>query len=322
MKGKIRLAKWLWMLLFFVGFGGVSPAQNPVEIQEWYRDGANFFREGKFEQAGIAFATSYDLYPNQRAALMAARSYAAAGDTSRMVQFLKQAMEQGRYVFDQPEFEPFVKFASFQKILKEANLRLEYMRAEVPEPRFLLPYDYEPSKSYPLVIFLPGHGAGANLFEPGYLEACNEHQFIWMVVRGSVILGEEAFSWEGNDGEIKRIHKDLMAAREKYKIAEDSVFIFGYDVGGTAAWQYLKTYPETVSGLGQTQFEMPSAALIRGLQEPPKVFVIPAYGMGEDYQQAFQAEMQQFEAAKLPFRVGEPVSFFRNLDEMLRWFLK
>jgi predicted esterase len=309
---------------WFCGLAAPLHAQpDGATFQRMYQEGSQAFAQGYFLEAGKDFAAAFQAMPNHHAALMAARSFAAAHDTTQMLQWVGETIQQGRYRLNQPEFDPFRQIPAFQKWEAEAKTQMEWLSAERPEPNYYTPYDFDPQKSYPLVVYLHGYGSDANLYEPGYLEACNAHGFIWVAVRGMEVLGRDAFSWNGQLEESKIIRAAIEKAQSRYSIDPSRIFIFGYDVGGSAAWKFQEDFPGILAGIGITDYDMPNPQLlVKQKERDTRVFVMT----NEQTQSAYRHNLGQLnqycKQQKIPFQIGSTDDFFPSLDEMLTWFLQ
>lgn len=292
-------------------------------FQRMYQKGSEAFAQGYFAEAGKSFSNAFEAMPNHHASLMAARSYAAAHDTTQMLQWIRETIQQGRYRLNQPEFDPFRQLQAFQELETEARTQLAWLSAERPEPNYYTPYDFDPQKTYPLVVYLHGYGSDANMYEPGYLEACNAHGFIWVAVRGLDVLGRDAFSWQGGVDESKIIRTAIEKAQGRYPIDPARIFIFGYDVGGTAAWQFQEDFPGIAAGIGITDYDMPNPQLLaKQKQRDTRIFVMTNERTQEAYHHNIGQLAQYCKQQKIPFRTSTSDQFFPSLDEMLTWFLQ
>lgn len=103
-----------------------------------------------------------------------------------------------------------------------------------------LPPDFDPGRTYPLVVFLHGAGGEPKPILPYMVRFFEEPSAILAGTRGRSLR-----DWFENASE-----RDLFDMIEQLKSAYriDKVLLFGHSMGGTAAWRLALNYPDRFSG--------------------------------------------------------------------------
>ncbi len=132
------------------------------------------------------------------------------------------------------------------------------------------PVHYEPKYGYPLLVWL--HGPGNNerqLVRVMPLVSMQNH--VAVAPRGLRVAGAggvaEVLGWPRDPDHIQaaeqRVWDSIEAARRKFHVAGDRVFLAGFDCGGTMAFRIALNHPDRFAGVislggafpsGQTPF--------------------------------------------------------------------
>ncbi|MGL5095452.1 MAG: hypothetical protein ACRDD1_07685, partial [Planctomycetia bacterium] len=109
-----------------------------------------------------------------------------------------------------------------------------------------LPPDYDPYRAYPTVVTLAG------LLQPP-LEQC-EWWRADAAAWGFIVVAPEwradvGRGYEFSDDEHARILAAVAAARKRFAVDADRVFLHGHDIGGVAAWDVGMAHPDEWAGL-------------------------------------------------------------------------
>lgn len=318
-----RIQLLILLGIFLLTGAGLHAQVDGATFQRKYQEGTVAFTQGLYNKAGQAFAEAFKAMPSHHASLMAARSFAAASDTSQTLHWIRETIAQGRYRLDQPEFDPYRQHPGFKALASEAQSQLDWLSAERPEPNYYTPYDYDPEKKYPLFVYLHGYGSDGVVYEPAFLEACNTHGFVWVAIRGMEVLGRDAFSWKGDSIESKAIRTAIEKAQTRYAIDPKQIFVFGYDVGGTAAWKFQEDFSGIAQGIGITDYEMPNPELlVQQKERDTRIFVITSENTEVNYRYNLDQIGKYCQQAKIPFAKGSTDQFYLSIEEMFRFFLQ
>ena len=113
---------------------------------------------------------------------------------------------------------------------------------------YILPEDYDPSRSWPAILFLHGafDGAGAGTIEggvPAYAEAHPDFPFV-------VVAPRTEQDW--NVGVLALVLED---AKQQYSIDENRIYLTGLSTGGQAAWELGVALPDLFAALAPVAAE-------------------------------------------------------------------
>ncbi|MDA3873134.1 MAG: hypothetical protein PF795_04160 [Kiritimatiellae bacterium] len=111
--------------------------------------------------------------------------------------------------------------------------------------RLFVPTDYDPSQSYPLVIFYHGLGeVGTN--NTGQVNGNINNLLAAAKSRGFFLYAPQTPSgW--NAGTIRSSMRMAANAREAYNIDSSKVYVTGLSLGGGATWLAVSTYPGSMA---------------------------------------------------------------------------
>jgi len=127
----------------------------------------------------------------------------------------------------------------------------------------LLPGNYDSTKKYPLLIFLPFTGGTASDYVmmlasnpddlTNYLYSSTEHaQKSFIILCPGDAGSVTDHSWKGFEACIsryeKRIIEDMASLKTKYGIDTNNVVLCGYSLGGDLSWTISQRYPEKFKG--------------------------------------------------------------------------
>ena len=113
----------------------------------------------------------------------------------------------------------------------------------------LLPDNYTPSRSYPLIIFLPPANATAAAVFEQYVTEMPSTEYIILAPEGAPSnrdflpdFGQFTKWFE------ERLLLDIAMARKKYKIDSKHIILIGHSLGGDLAWALTARNPKLFSG--------------------------------------------------------------------------
>ena len=113
------------------------------------------------------------------------------------------------------------------------------------------PLHYEADYAYPLLIWL--HGAGMDESQLSrIMPMVSMRNYVAVAPRG-LSTGDGEIAWpqtaEGICRSEQRVFGAVDAAREKFHVASDRVFLAGMDTGGTMAFRIAMNHPEEFAGV-------------------------------------------------------------------------
>lgn len=139
--------------------------------------------------------------------------------------------------------------------------------------RLCLPEGFEPSYSYPLIVWL--HDDGCDMEEVvDILPRISERNYLGVALQGNVLC-PVGRAWSTSDERISQILNNLeevvTATEERFRIHEDRVYLAGFGSGGTLAWEILLRQPQCWAGAISLSGQFPKMnhplALFRELQQ-------------------------------------------------------
>ena len=178
----------------------------------------------------------------------------------------------------------------------------------MPESLIVLPSDYDPQESYPLLILMPYTGGSSFDFFNKYLKEAKidegswddkfaafldiyktefgeDRSFILMLTHGDGSKAHHNFNGFMSCIEQmeRRLAKDLPKFFNKYSINQDKVFIGGVSLGGDLSWALSLRQPELLQGAivtaSRCSYPAPKGALERLAEKDYSFFM--AMGMSE-----------------------------------------
>jgi predicted peptidase len=113
--------------------------------------------------------------------------------------------------------------------------------------RFSKPFDYDPNKSYPIVVYL--HGSG----ESGFDNAHQVNNYMGPIVdylktpehAAFFLVPQAPYYWD--DGTTDMIFEVIDFLMEDYNIDLDRLYLTGFSMGGSATWRLLSQKPDKIA---------------------------------------------------------------------------
>ena len=118
---------------------------------------------------------------------------------------------------------------------------------------FFAPLHYESKYAYPLLVWLhgPGHNDERQLVR--IMPLISMRNYAAAAPRGFSCEGSSALSWPQNPQSIEsathRVFDCIEAARERFNIASQRIFLGGFDSGGTMAFRIALNHPDSFAGV-------------------------------------------------------------------------
>lgn len=114
----------------------------------------------------------------------------------------------------------------------------------------LAPLHYEPNYAYPLLVWLHG-GGGDERQILRVMPHISMRNYVSVGVRGTS-EGPDGFGWEQTDSRIssaeQRVLEAVDAARSKFHVHSERIFLAGYNDGGTMAFRLALRHPRRFAG--------------------------------------------------------------------------
>jgi predicted esterase len=117
------------------------------------------------------------------------------------------------------------------------------------DSRVLLPDEYDPQRSYPLIITLPWTGGSSEEFLAYYRRVFADVQAIFLLPPGRPQRSHylpDFLSFVGWYDE--RILADLARVGRNYSVNPEAVYLMGYSLGGDLAWALINRHPRLFRG--------------------------------------------------------------------------
>lgn len=138
-------------------------------------------------------------------------------------------------------------------LLPLASHSLDAPSREREPQTFFAPLHYEPNYAYPLLVWL--HGRGGNERQlPQVMRLISMRNYVAVAPRGPARLAgsPSGFVWSESEASLaeatQRVFDCIEAARERFHIAPQRVFVAGFECGGTAALRLALNSPQRFAG--------------------------------------------------------------------------
>jgi phospholipase/carboxylesterase len=122
------------------------------------------------------------------------------------------------------------------------------------ECRLFAPHHYEPGYAYPLLVWLHGPGDDENQLQR-IMPHISLRNYVGVGPRGCCPPepGQLGFGWQQSESAIaraeQRVFEAVETASRRYHVAEDRIFLGGYQCGGTMALRIGMQYPRSFAGV-------------------------------------------------------------------------
>lgn len=128
-------------------------------------------------------------------------------------------------------------------------------RGQVP-CAFFAPLHYEPNYAYPLLIWLHGPSDDESQLKR-IMPLVSIRNYVGVSLRGPLRLekqdGRPGYGWSQSRGDVavaeQRLFETIELARRRYNLAEDRIFVAGFDSGGTMAFRLAMNHPTRFRGV-------------------------------------------------------------------------
>ncbi|HEX3871502.1 MAG TPA: hypothetical protein VHV77_13755 [Pirellulales bacterium] len=148
------------------------------------------------------------------------------------------------------------------------------------------PVHYEPNYAYPLLVWLHGHADDESQLRR-IMPLVSLRNYIGLAVRGTAEVAHSvkrtAYTWSQARAHValaeQAVFDAIEMARDRYHLAQDRVFIAGYDTGGTMALRLAFSHARRFAGVLSVGGELPNdRAPLGRLADARRVAVFLAYG--------------------------------------------
>ena len=116
----------------------------------------------------------------------------------------------------------------------------------------LAPMHYEPNYAYPVVVWLHSDGGDEKQLLK-VMPHLSMRNYVAVGVRGSnPCIGRRGYEWEQSPQSIltaeNRVQEAIAAARAKFNLNTDRIFLAGHEAGGTMAYRLALRSPQNFAG--------------------------------------------------------------------------
>ena len=201
---------------------------------------------------------------------------------------------------------------------------------------FFAPIHYEPNYAYPLLVWLHGPGSDERQLVR-VMPLVSMRNYVAVAPRGFRLLspetGREGWGWSQDVEHIQaaeqRVFESIEAARRKFHVAADRVFLAGFDCGGTMAFRIALNHPDRFAGVVSLGGPFPSGQTPLGQwTQARRLVVFLAVGRDSRSYPAAQVceDLRLFHSAGVSitlrqYPVGHAVSE-QMLGDMNRWVME
>lgn len=113
---------------------------------------------------------------------------------------------------------------------------------------YSVPDDYNPKKSFPLIVCLHGTGSNSVTFHDLFKPVTNDMGFVLLTPQGSKMT-EENFGWTWGENADQSILNSIDFIRKTVNINISQIYILGFSSGGSLAWNIGLKYPHNFAGI-------------------------------------------------------------------------
>ncbi len=229
-----------------------------------------YFEEENFPKALEIAKEIRDQFPDRYIAshYNLAYSQAALNQIEDVITTLEEALEKGAWysaneLDEFPNIESLKSNPRFQNILKKFQQCFEEERKQSKRKWVVRePPDYDPAKSYPLLIALHWHNSNIDEFEPYWKDVVLNTGVLLALPQSSQLFGLNSYTWRDIDLSLEELEQTFSELKEKYNIDPTNVFLSGASLGGQLALEATFLKPKfPVKGV---------IAVIPHVIEPPK----------------------------------------------------
>jgi phospholipase/carboxylesterase len=119
------------------------------------------------------------------------------------------------------------------------------------------PLHYEPGYSYPLIVWLHGHGNDERQLVR-IMPLVSMRNYVAVAPRGTLIAAggkspSDCFGWQQSEEHVaqaeQRIFDSIDQVVQKLNIARQRIFLAGFDSGGTMAFRVAMNHPSQFAGI-------------------------------------------------------------------------
>ncbi len=115
---------------------------------------------------------------------------------------------------------------------RNESLRQKALDTTSVKVELKLPDDYDPSKKYPLIIFLHGNNSSLSSAKSEWEGVRLNEPYIVAFVQSSSPVSSYAYNWPVSKRSRKDIQTSFTQLKKKYKIDETKIIIAGFSAGG------------------------------------------------------------------------------------------
>jgi phospholipase/carboxylesterase len=149
---------------------------------------------------------------------------------------------------------PAEAFKSLEVVSRVESASLESTAHRQAECTLFAPHHYEPGYAYPLLVWLHGPGDDERQMRR-IMPHVSLRNYVGVGPRGCCPpeFGEPGFGWQQSEDAIcraeRRVFEAIETACQRYHVAEDRVFLAGFQCGGTMALRVGLRHPESFAGV-------------------------------------------------------------------------
>lgn len=163
-------------------------------------------------------------------------------------------------------------------------------RGDAPAALFA-PLHYEANYAYPLLVWLHGGGDDEGQLKR-IMPLVSVRNFVGSAPRGTARFGRtpqgrQLYTWRDTPADVaqaeQQIFESIDAARRKFNLHTQRVFLAGYDAGGSMAFRLAMLHPDRFLGVMSIGGPFPGGSCLRRLPEARRMNVFICAGATSEH---------------------------------------
>ncbi|MDO9391947.1 MAG: dienelactone hydrolase family protein [bacterium] len=237
----MRHIKLLLPLLFLL-MSSPSIAQNADSANHCLKLAQQDYQAGDYQKAAQNYISLLRHYPGYVLAVYnTACCYSLLNNKAEAVKWLESAVDLGYYDFDRDQDMNNIRSTrQYKKTLARVQKLIAELKAKTEKPVIGLPQDFDPAKTYGLLVALHGYGSDPNNIVQALAGVPQQMGYIVLAPYGPDAAGKDGFSWGERDTAEQKVLAAIKTAQAKYKIDPSRIILMGFSQGATTSY-YIGT---------------------------------------------------------------------------------
>lgn len=238
----MKYLKHLLPVLLLLLFSSSGLAQNADSANFYVGQASQAYQAKDYQAAAQAYIQALKHFPDYAvAAYNTACCYSLLNNRKEALKWLERAVDLGFYKFDQdPDMDNIRNTKEYKRIRDRALKLSAEMLKKTGNPVVGLPPDFDPTKTYGLLVALHGYGSDPNDIMQGLSGVPQKMGYIVMAPYGTHPLDMDRFNWGNREDAERRVLETVKMTRERYRIDASRIILMGFSLGATNTY-YIGT---------------------------------------------------------------------------------